>query len=299
MSSQSLLNEPAVPQSLDALFRSRTRDIRMLPAAAVQALEIARNPDCSITEFTSVVERDIKLATDVLSMANSALFCTGRPISTLHQSVVRLGLRQCRNIILASSFASLHHSISMHEEWIRELLRHHSFLTGMLALNVNRAVGAGFQGEEFAAALIHDIGRTLFAVCMPESFTEIDRMDFEESADTPEAETRQIGTSHCELGGWFAQNQKLPADLVDVIRFHHNPTQSLRNRRLVALIGVCDHMANHMQRTGSIEDYRIGENTAIHVLEGCGVRNAAGRLAETSIEIMRTADRDAHEMIIP
>jgi putative nucleotidyltransferase with HDIG domain len=278
MSTTGMSVTATLPASLDAVFRQKTDHIQMLPATAVKALELVRNPDCSITEFTSVVERDVKLATDLLAMANSAIFSFGRPISSLHQSVVR--------------------QISLHEEWIRELLRHHSFLTAMLAINVNRAVGAGFQGEEFAAGLLHDVGRTLFAVCLPESFSSIDSMDFDESIKTLEKESCQIGTDHCELGAWFAQNQNLPTELIDVIRFHHDPGQSVRHRRLVALISTCDHMANHLQRTGNIDGYDIRDNSAVFVLEGCGVRNAAGRLADTAVEILRLADRETDELMI-
>lgn len=167
----------------------------------------------------------------------------------------------------------------------------------MLAINVNRAVGAGFQGEEFAAGLIHDIGRTLFAICLPEQFSTIDQMDFDESLTTLNHEESRIGTNHCVLGSWFGRQQNLPQELLEVILFHHDPARALQHRRLVALISACDHMANYLQRTGNIEGYDARDNQAIFVLEGCGVRNAAGRLAETSVEIMRLAERDTEDLM--
>lgn len=291
------LTEPGIPAELEALFRQRTKDLQMLPAIAIHALEIARDPDCAISEFTAVVERDVKLASDILTMANSVMFSPGRPISNLHQSVVRLGFRQCRNLILSTSMASLMKKISLQEEWVREALWRHGFLTAMLAVNVNRAVGAGFQGEEFSAGLIHDLGRTLFAVSVPETFSRIDPLDFMEGPDLLVLEEQAIGTNHCELGAWFGVRQKLPAELIDVIRFHHDPGQSLSYRRLVALISACDHMANHLHRTGSTRQYDVRENAAIFLLDSCGVRNAAGRLNDMAVEIMRAAERDSIEMM--
>lgn len=297
MSSGVTVADPVVPEHLQALLKRRTKDLQMLPAIAIQALEIAKDPDCAITEFTAVVERDVKLAADILAMANSALYSPGRPIVNLHQSVVRLGFRQCKNLILSTSMTSLMKKITLGEEWVREVLWRHGFLTAMLSINVNRCVGAGFQGEEFVAGLIHDFGRTLFAVCMPEKFAEIDPLEFLEGPTLLVDELAACGTNHCEVGAWFAQENKLPTELQEVIRFHHDPSLALRHRRLVALTAVSDHMANHLQRGEDVNSYDLRENSAIFVLEGCGVRNAAGRLAETVQEVMETAARDAVEMM--
>lgn len=293
----SAMAEPTIPAELEVLFQRRTQELQMLPAIAIQALEIARDPDCAISEFTAVVERDIKLASDILTMSNSVMFSPGRPISNLHQSVVRLGFRQCRNLILSTSMAALMKQITLQQEWIRDVLWRHSFLTAMLAVNINRAVGAGFHGEEFSAGLIHDLGRTLFAVCVPDAFTRIDPMEFLEDENLLMREEQVIGTNHCEVGGWFAIQQKLPAELVEVMRFHHDPGQSLNHRRLVSLISVCDHMANHLHRTGHTHTYDVRDNTAVFMLDGCGVRNAAGRLSEMAVEIMRAAERDSIELM--
>jgi HD-like signal output (HDOD) protein len=297
MSSGAVMTEPVVPENLEALFRRRTQDLQMLPAIAIQALEIAKDPDCAITEFTAVVERDVKLAADILGMANSALYSPGRPIVNLHQSVVRLGFRQCKNLILSTSMTSLMKKITLGEEWIREVLWRHGFLTAMLAINVNRCVGAGFQGEEFAAGLIHDFGRTLFAVCLPDQFTKIDPLEFVEGPSLLPDELEACGTNHCEVGAWFAQINRLPTELQEVIRFHHDPTLALRHRRLVALTAVCDHMANHLQRGEDVHTYDLRENSALFILEGCGVRNAAGRLVDTVGEVMETAAKDAVDMM--
>lgn len=297
MSAASLLTELTIPEELASIVSRRTQNLQMLPAIAIQALEVAKDPDCTINEFTAVVERDVKLASDTLSMANSVMFSTGRPVSSLHQSVVRLGFRQCRNLILSTSMSSLMKKISLDQEWIRETLWRHGFLTAMVALNVNRTVAAGFQGEEFAAGLIHDFGRTLLAVCLPDSFADIDSLSFEEHDDVLHQEDCIIGTNHCELGAWFAKANKLPAELIDVIRYHHTPQRSVDFTRLVALTAVSDHMANHLQHGVGANGYDISTNSAAFVLERCGVRNAAARLSETCETIMEAVLLDAVDLM--
>jgi len=278
-------------------FVRRSQKLQMLPGVAVQALEIARDPECSIREFVAVVERDAKLAGDILGMANSALFTSGGPpIITLQQSIVRLGFRQCRNLILSTSMASLMKSLTLEEEWVRDVLWRHGFLTGMLAIHVNKVVGTGFQGEEFAAGLMHDLGRTLIAVCMPEQFTLVDPLHFDESSETPVSEKLIIGTNHCEAGAWFAERSHLPSEFVEVIRFHHNPAAATKHRRLVALTAIADHMASYLQRFDNAANYDLRTNEGVYVLETCGVPSVAGRLADVCRDMMTTSKKEAQKM---
>lgn len=282
---------------LQSELRRRSQKLQMLPGVAVQALEIARDPNCSIREFVAVVERDAKLAADILSLVNSAMFSTGGPsVVSLQQAIVRLGFRQCRNLILSTSMASLMKNMSLEEEWVRDLLCRHAFMTGMIAIQVNRIVGAGFQGEEFAAGLMHDFGRILLAVCLPEQFNLADPLHFDESPEILQAEKRLMGTHHCEAGAWFAEINHLPAELVEVVRFHHTPEQAQKHRRLVALTSASDHMANHLQRCDNAQNYNLGSNEAVALLERCGVINATKRLQDVHRDMMNAAKKDAQKM---
>ena len=269
----------------------------MLPGVAVQALEIARDPECTIREFVAVVERDAKLAADILAMSNSVMFSAGGPpVLSLQQAIVRLGFRQCRNLILSTSMASLMKNLSLEEEWVRDVLCRHGFLTGMLAINVNKIVGTGFQGEEFAAGLVHDFGRLLLAVVAPDKFCTADPLHFDESPEMLTMERRILGTDHCEAGAWYAELSKLPSEFVEVIRYHHNPAACTKHRRLVALVAIADHMASYLQRFDNGNQYNLRENEAVYVLESCGQPNVAARLADVCREMMTSAKRDVQKM---
>ncbi len=285
------------PSSVRERLAQRASHLKMLPAVATQTLDIAKNPDCGIEEFAAVVERDSALAADILKMANGLVFGASRAVMNLHQAVVRLGFRQCKSLILAASFSSMMKTMSLEEEWVRELLFRHSFTTALLATHLNRALNVGFQGEEFAGGLMHDIGRMLLATCYPERFSEIDPMSFDESLEMLCAEQTVIETNHCEVGVWFARRNSLPEPLVDVIRFHHCPDRAVNNRRFVALIAVCDQMANYLQQREKGSGYNSRGNSSIELLEDCGVAHASRRFHEIAVTVMETASRDITEML--
>lgn len=288
--------EYSIPPEMQALLHLRAKHLKMLPATAMQALDIAKDPDCGIAEFAAVIERDATLASDILRMANSVLFARGRPVMNLHRAVVRVGIRTCKSLLIASSFNSMMHEVTLEEEWIREMLSRHGFTTALLCLHLNQALNVGFQGEEFAAGLIHDIGRTVLATCLPDRFQTLDPMNFDEGPETLESEYSQIQTTHCNVGAWFGRKNDLPSPLVDVITYHHHPETAPQNRRLVALVATCDHMANHLQRAEEERGYDPSTNPAIVTLENCGVPHANSCFAEIASTVMESARTDALEM---
>jgi HD-like signal output (HDOD) protein len=282
---------------IETQIRRRIADIDMLPTIARQALNMAKDPACSIGKFSQVVERDVKLAADILSLSNSAMYSPGTPICDLHKAILRLGFRQSKNLILTSSLKATMRRITLAEEWIREVLWRHSFTTAMICSHVNRALNIGFQGEEFTAGLVHDFGRTLFAISLPERFSEIDSFEFEESAETLEHERSTVGKDHCEVGAWFAIANQLPEPLVDAIRYHHTPESAPRNELLVALTATADHMANHIQRCGGPGGYDLTTNRAVQILEKSGIRDASDRLMEVGQQVLEASVADADEIM--
>ncbi len=137
----------APPPALAARLAKRAGQLRMLPAVATDALELAKDPECSIAEFAAIVERDVKLAMDMLRIANSAFYSPSKPIVDLKRAVLRLGFRECQYLIMTACIASLMNRMSLEQEWIRGAFWRHSFHTAMLANHLNRTFHLGFQGK--------------------------------------------------------------------------------------------------------------------------------------------------------
>lgn len=264
----------AIPAELKERLKRAVGTLNMLPAVAVQALQIANNPDCDFGKLAGVIQRDLKLTTMILRMANSALFSPPKPVASLHHAILTIGLRRCRDFIMTAGLDSVSRKVPPELKAQRELLWRHGFLTALFAMKVNQLLGLKFQGEEFTAGLMHDFGRTLLAVADPEAFARIDRLDFVEPDDINVRECAAIGTSHAEFGAWFAATNELPESLVASIAHHHDPQSAGPHVQLAALIAVADHMANHVQRGDAAESYNSMTDGAMLILEQTGARRA-------------------------
>jgi HD-like signal output (HDOD) protein len=282
------------PEELRNKLLAKGDKLQMVPAVAMKALAMAKDPECSISEFASVVERDVKLAADILRITNSAFYGARHQILNLRQAVVRLGFAHCRNVILAASLGSMMKRMPLSEAWLQTVLWRHAVLTGILSVKLNQQLKLGFGGEEFAAGLIHDVGRSLIGVVAPNHLTAADPLDFEESPEMLLREQEILRTDHCELGGWFMAHNKLPEPLVEVVQFHHKPTQaSEENFRLVALTAMADDMANHLQRCDTAVGYEPEDNFALDLLLG---ENPTGRrqFIDEAEDMMELVCREAN-----
>lgn len=285
------------PPNLMDLLVQQARKLKMLPDVAVKAIAIAENPEATVKELVNVVALDVKLTMNIIALANSTLFGYTQSVSSLQQAIMRLGFRQTKNMIVASSVVSMMQKITWEETRIRDLLCKHGLLTGLINSRLNTLFGLGLQGEEFSAGLIHDLGRTLLAVSLPNEFATFDSLNFDENDSLIEKEMDAIGTTHAEVGAWFLQRNHLPEELVVVARYHHAPHQSGRFKRLVALTAIADDMANFCHREESDGVYECTQAAHLELLETLGVEDAFDTLQEYASGVIESSIQEVNQLM--
>lgn len=263
---------PATPTAaeraarLEEKIRLLVDTLPALPVTASRALALMDDPNVSLAAIAELIQEDPAMATGLLRVANSALFAGGAPAIRLDQAVVRLGLWMCRDLLSTIGMRSRLSARSPATEANCRILWLHGFVTASICSQLNRANRLGFQGEEYSAGMLHDLGRLLIALADPEAVTLAGVMDFREDSDPTVRERAAIGADHCSLGGWFAEMNNLPKALVEVIRQHHSPRTATGATRLVALVATADHMANHLHYGGTPANYDPAPNDGLACL---------------------------------
>ena len=243
----------------ELLKKVLTSDVVMIPSAAAEALEKVRDEDCSAGEFVEVIERDMGLVSDILSLSNSAAFGAQTKITSIQHAVARIGTKQCENLVVSACMKSLSRSVPASVAWSRDVLWEHVTQTATIARYLSNELRLPLRGEEYAAAMVHDIGRILLAAAAPEVFDTVDRLSFREEGNITQTERDIIGTDHCEIGASFARQNDFPLALVEAIEYHHNPNEQL----LVRLVACADRISNHALHCGRDEPFifdDIGES---------------------------------------
>jgi HD-like signal output (HDOD) protein len=231
-----------------------------LPTAATRALAIVNDPNCSIKDFAKIVETDPALATSLLKLVNSSFYGGATKTSDIHQAIVRLGLRETQNLILAVSVRSVFRWMPKGQEAERDRLWRHCSLTGVLSRQINEKLGLGFKGEEFSAGLSHDLGRIMLAVGYPEVFSKLAAEKTNDENHLLTLEQQMLGFTHPELGAWLTAMWNLPDELTEAIQYHHEPARAPKHAVLASIVSLAEQMANYMEATKSVDGIDLSNN---------------------------------------
>ena len=118
------------PRELQTRLLDRLDGLSMFSTAAVEALGMVSQVDCSVPDFCNLIEQDVPLAMNALALANSAFYSPARPTGNLKEAVVRLGMRECKNLILSTCTTIMIREVPLETQWIRDLLWQHRFYDG-------------------------------------------------------------------------------------------------------------------------------------------------------------------------
>ena len=241
--------------------------IAALPAVSLAALGLASDPDASCGEVATVVEQDVSLTASLLSLANSAAFSTHTDAATVRGAVSRIGMSKCRHVLTCAAYSSMMQELPPEFAELREIEWKHSVETASLATTLNNYLGLGFEGEEYTAALMHDIGILLIGLVAPDAVAIEDRLQFDSSNVLLDMERAAIGTDHCEIGALYSIRHSVPLNIGDVSRHHHQPEAGPPESRLLTqLVGAADHIASHLLLPRPFDEYDSESNLALQAI---------------------------------
>jgi HD-like signal output (HDOD) protein len=181
----------------------------------------AAKPECGIADFAAIVEQDPAMSVKVLQLVNSAYFGLPQRITSVQQAVSRLGGELLKALAL-----SVHAFGLMAEAPVKgfslEHLQQHSLLTARFAKTLVQP-DPQRSSELFTAAVVHDIGKLILAMGMPEGFAEVLRVSATSSRPLHAIESELLHVTHAEVGGYLLGFWGLPLSIVEAVAFHHAP----------------------------------------------------------------------------
>ena len=262
-------NEPLIqlPSAKDLLTEVRMKATKLVPPiGAMKTIRLADSESSNAAQIATVISSDMRLATQILSLANSSAFAPVQPLTEIRAAVSRLGVKRVRNLVLATALSSVMKQLPVEVDWANEAINLHGRLTAVVATKLAGLLPVALQGEEFAAGLIHDIGRLTMFSLLGASALEVDALGFDEAEDPRIGERDKLGTDHSEIGALLLHSAGFPGSLLEVVHCHHSPEEATENPTLTAIVALADEIANRLQREDEAENLGSREHHVINVL---------------------------------
>jgi HD-like signal output (HDOD) protein len=211
---------------------SESCDLPPLPAVAMRAIALARDPNVSAEQLVRVVSTDAALAARVVSIARSVRYMRREPPRTLDGAIQTVGFQALRRILIAASARAAYRA----DDSVAQALWEHALATALASDELSQIAGGQRGGSAFIAGLMHDIGKLVLHLS--------DNLRFDALNHDNEAREQEIfGVTHEQVGACLAEHWGLEDDVVWAILSHHRApadglaAQIARADRLACQIG--------------------------------------------------------------
>jgi len=199
----------------------------------------------SFKTLSDLIEGDTVLASNVLRVVNSSLYGMRARVNSVRHGVSMLGIGNLRNIVLNLSVSQLWNRIRTPAGWSMQHFNGHSTAVAMLADLVALETNAEYAEGAFTAGLLHDMGKLVVAMALPEEFMEISRLAGADWRGEAAHEEAILGLSHADLSAAALRHWNLPVPIVEAVRCHHAPPAEGR-LALSSVLYVADHTAHQL-----------------------------------------------------
>lgn len=217
--------------------RKRVEAMKSVPTLPGIFDKISRLMDSSETaaeDIAKVITSDQALSAKILRIVNSAFYGFPGRISNVTHALIILGFDVVKGLMLSTSVFDIMLARGFDGLW------KHSLGCAVTAGVIARKIDDPNPEEVSVAGLLHDIGKVIIRIELPEESSLIDQVAAKKQIYTYEAEEEILGFNHATVGKWLCRKWNLPNKLADPITYHDKPDLSRLARKPTAIIHVAD-----------------------------------------------------------
>lgn len=224
-------------------------DLPSPKGAAMAIIRLTQRDDASLADLARMVKSDPAFVARLIKAANAARGGGGRPIASIHDALMVLGIPAVRSMALGFSLLSNFNSgncrnFDYAHFWSRSLV----FAVALQALvKITHAAPAD---EAFSVGLLAHIGELALATIFPDDYARLlAQLKEPGAASLLELEQRMLVMTHNELSAAMMLDWGLPRVFAEPVFFHENPAaagfaEGDRHNAMLWSLVLADHIAD-------------------------------------------------------
>ncbi len=212
-----------------------------LPNTFYKLREVVDDQNFDFDDIAEIISIDPSLTLRLLKIINSAFYGYRGEIDTVTHALGVVGTEQLMQLVLATTVIGQFRGIDVID---MESFWKHSVACGLSARAIHEARGE-YDGERlFVAGLLHDIGRLVMCLKVPDQLKIV--YDFAEKSGNRwhKAEAKYFGFDHGGVGGALLRAWHLPESLQEAVAHHHFPSSAQNFPLEAATIHLADSISH-------------------------------------------------------
>jgi len=214
------------------------KNVPTLPGVFEKITPLMESSNAGAEDIANVISSDQALSAKILRVVNSVFYGFPGRISNITHALIILGFDAVKGLVLSTAVFDMMKTGGFFSLW------KHSLGCAATAGIIAGRTNPPNPEEVSTAALLHDIGKVIIKIELPEESSRIDKVVAEKQISTYEAEEEILGFNHTTVGNWLCQEWHLPDKLTDPITYHHKPNLSSFAPLPTAIV----HVANILVR---------------------------------------------------
>jgi HD-like signal output (HDOD) protein len=226
-------------KTLQKRVLAQTESLPSLSTVVGEFLQLSAKEYFTALDFEKVLIKDQALVARLLKVANSSFFGSSRPIQTVHEAVVLIGMDNLKNIVYAVSSSGLLKRKLKSYRYPEAGFWLHSMAVGMTCRALMEGLRGGPLGSEeaFVAGLMHDIGKLIIDDYLEPTAGVNGTFSLDE-------EREAAGFDHAELGEKILERWRIPGHIREALRYHHDPFAGGEFHGGAAVVNLADRICN-------------------------------------------------------
>jgi len=250
-------------------------ELGTFPQTLSEILRVCDSPDATTYDLSRIILKDPPTAARLMRIANSELYGRCGQVTTVHESVVLLGFRSVKSLVLSTAIHSVFDDEGTSPAFdLRRFWQHCVETAGIAQLLASR-IGHQPQEEAFVAGLLHDLGLLIMARAFGSQYGAF------VAAATPDddwcaAERRLFGIDHQQAAELLFAKWGLPDAFVEAAAHHHDSIlaeDGPRYGKLTLIVALADTIGHQgIESRPSVSRAQLEEKH--HLMAVLGVRSS-------------------------
>ncbi len=224
-------------------FIMQNRELVSLPEIVIELNQLANNPRSTLADICELIGKDPALIIRLLKIVNSPFYGFPSQVDTLSQAVTIIGTQQLRNLVLSTELINKFPVIPAGLASI-ESFWSHSLYCAVAAQHIAMYRQLPCPERYFIAGILHDIGKMVMYLAMPEdSIKAMEKVD-PERANILEVEREIFGFDHAMVGAELLWHWRLPESIIEPVACHHSPDDANIFKQESSTVNIANKLSN-------------------------------------------------------
>jgi HD-like signal output (HDOD) protein len=222
------------------------RSIKTLPHIAIRLTKLLADEKSTMQDFENIIKADPTLVLRMLRVCNSPFYGLWQKIDSISRAVMIIGMKNLRNMIVTDALRNIFEEGPDEDIFSRSRLWLHSVAVGICSKMISERIFGRMGEDVYLCGILHDIGIIIEDQVAHDLVLQICKTYTPDSKPITEYEREVMGTDHCEIGYILAREWKIPVEVQEGIRYHHNLERKISPSSETGIVQMADYLVSEL-----------------------------------------------------